>query len=559
MLFCQKLILGVWLTAVLTTEQKISQPTVTTKSGKLKGKLMKVKGTDRHVNAYFGIPFAKPPIGQLRFSPPQPAEPWNGVRDATSYPPWCVQNVKAFTELPYILKNENYPHTVSEDCLYLTVYAPADTSKNARARLPVMVWIHGGGLLVGDASTYDGSALVAYENVVVVTIQYRLGFLGFFSTGDEHARGNWAFMDQVAALKWVQENIESFGGDPDSVTIFGNSAGATSVSILVLSPLAKGLFHKAIIESGSALIPDVAVSDPGIIATFVKEAADVSGCKMSSAALVECLRMKTEEEMLNISTSLKTVRFHFVMDGVVLRKSPKELLANKEVNPVPCIFGVNTDEFGWLLSSAMSFPGLLEGMNREQMDRSLQNIVWIMDSTIKFIDLILDEYVGDTENPVQLRDQFLEMMGDLVIAIPVIKTAKYHRDAGFPVYVFELQHRPSAWASPRPDYLKGADHTDEIGFVFGGPFLDSDVSVLGNATDEEKTLSRTMMKYWANFARQGNPNSNGLVKWPVYDQKEQYLELNLKQKIGTKLRDHRVMFWMETLPEKVKAREHAEL
>ncbi|XP_074769112.1 fatty acyl-CoA hydrolase precursor, medium chain-like [Athene noctua] len=188
---------------------------------------------------------------------------------------------------------------VSEDCLYLNVYTPVSTEK--REKLPVFVWIHGGGLVFGAASSYDGSALAAFDNVVVVTIQYRLGIAGYFSTGDQHARGNWGYLDQVAALQWIQENIIHFGGDPGSVTIAGESAGGVSVSALVLSPLAKGLFHKAISESGTAvrvLFTDQPEEEARRIAA-------ASGCdKSSSAAVVECLREKTEEEIVQITLKM---------------------------------------------------------------------------------------------------------------------------------------------------------------------------------------------------------------------------------------------------------------
>lgn len=158
------------------------------------------------------------------------------MKNTTSYPPMCSQDAVSGHMLSELFTNrkENIPLKFSEDCLYLNIYTPADLTK--RGRLPVMVWIHGGGLMVGGASTYDGLALSAHENVVVVTIQYRLGIWGFFSTGDEHSRGNWGHLDQVAALRWVQDNIANFGGDPGSVTIFGESAGGQSVSILLLSP-----------------------------------------------------------------------------------------------------------------------------------------------------------------------------------------------------------------------------------------------------------------------------------------------------------------------------------
>ncbi|NXU51605.1 SASB hydrolase, partial [Turnix velox] len=228
------------------------KPEVVTKLGTVQGFQLHVDSAKKNVNVFLKLPFARPPVGQLRFSPPQPPEPWSGVRDATSYPAMCLQD-KVTGQLisdMVSMNKDKVTLSVSEDCLYLNIYSPVPVGK--QEKLPVIVWIHGGGLLLGAASSYDGSALAALNNVVVVAIQYRLGFLGYFSTGDEHARGNWGYLDQVAALQWIQENIEYFGGDPGSVTIFGESAGGVSVSALILSPLAKGLFHKAISESGTA-------------------------------------------------------------------------------------------------------------------------------------------------------------------------------------------------------------------------------------------------------------------------------------------------------------------
>ncbi|NXJ73188.1 SASB hydrolase, partial [Trogon melanurus] len=229
------------------------QPEVVTKYGRVRGYQFKVDAAERSVNVFLGLPFAKPPVGPLRFSEPQPPEPWKGVRDATSYPPICLQEklLGQFTMDFFSMRKENILLQMSEDCLYLNVYTPISTEK--QEKLPVFVWIHGGGLTFGDASSYDGSALAALDNVVVVAIQYRLGIIGYFSTGDKYARGNWGYLDQVAALQWIQENIIHFGGDPGSVTIAGESAGGVSVSALILSPLAKGLFHKAISESGTAI------------------------------------------------------------------------------------------------------------------------------------------------------------------------------------------------------------------------------------------------------------------------------------------------------------------
>ncbi|XP_029464246.1 fatty acyl-CoA hydrolase precursor, medium chain-like [Rhinatrema bivittatum] len=539
------LISDICFTAVTATAKgkKVSQHIVATKYGKLQGKLIKLKSTDQHVKAYFGIPFAKPPIGPLRFSPPQPPEPWKGVRDATSYPPMCLQTLD-FLELMKEAMQVDFPSLpLSEDCLFLNIYTPAHHSK--KSKLPVMMWIHGGGFVSGGASFFDGSVLSSYENVVMVSIQYRLGVLGFFSTGDEHAHGNWGLLDQLAALHWIQENIEYFGGDPDSVTIFGESAGGISVSTLILCPLSKGLFQKAISESGVASIPSVLLSDPEAIASLANTIANISGCKEAdSAAMVSCLRKKTQEEILDPALPKKVPLVPIVVDGIFLQKSPEQFLPGEEGNPVPYLLGVNNHEFGWILPMFMHFPATKDGIDKDELASFLQNFQQSMGKNSDHFSLVTEEYLGKAENPKQLRDLALEMFGDMSFVVPIVKTARYHRDSGLPVYLYEFQHRPSKYGDSRPDFVK-ADHGDDIGFVFG-------LTLQSNSTDDEKHLSRTMMTYWANFARTGNPNGKGLVEWPIYDEHEHYLELDLKQKRGTKLKDHRMMFWTEILPEKIK-------
>ncbi|XP_069918650.1 liver carboxylesterase 1-like [Oryctolagus cuniculus] len=267
-----------------------TSPVVDTMHGKVLGKFVSLEGFAQPVAVLLGIPFAKPPLGSLRFAPPQPAEPWSYVKNTTSYPPMCSQVTVDDSLLQVLNTNrENVSLDISEDCLYLNIYTPADLMK--KSRLPVMVWIHGGGLVLGAASIYDGLTLSVHENVVVVTVQYHLGIWGFFSTGDEHSRGNWGHWDQVAALRWVQVNIANFGGNPGSVTIFGESAGAESVSLLVLSPLVKNLFHRAISESGVALSPGLFRKD---VKPLAEQIAIAAGCKTTtSAVMVHCLRQKT--------------------------------------------------------------------------------------------------------------------------------------------------------------------------------------------------------------------------------------------------------------------------
>uniref|UniRef100_A0A8V0YBF5 Carboxylic ester hydrolase n=1 Tax=Gallus gallus TaxID=9031 RepID=A0A8V0YBF5_CHICK len=524
--------------------QKAAEPEVTIAHGRLRGKQVNVKGTDRLVNVFLGIPFAKAPVGSLRFSPPEPPDPWNDLKDATSYPPLCPQDLAMLKKAEKNYKEKHIQFRTSEDCLYLNVYSPAD-KKN---KLPVMVWIHGGNFVFGGASRYDGSALSAYEDIVVVIIQYRLGLLGFFNTGDEHARGNWAFLDQVEALRWVQENIEHFGGDPGSVTLFGVSAGSCSVFAHVLSTLSKGLFHKAILESG-VLIPS---NKDLLLSADVKKIADIFKCETnSSLSLVNCLRNREAMDIVFNSTEIPFLPL--VLDGVFLHKSPEDILAGKEFNVVPFMIGVTNNEFGWNVRSTSTIPALRDVGDKRSITSALEFLLSMMNLPAELLPVIMDEYLGNTDDPAELRDRFLELLGDVFIVIPSIKALSYYRESGAPTYLFEYQHRPTSYSDTKPEYVK-ADHGDEVGFVFGGPYLAGDISLRDEATEEEKNLSRTLMKYWANFARNGSPNGEGLAEWPSYNLNEEYMEINLKQRKARKLKEKKADFW-EKESQKVEGKE----
>uniref|UniRef100_A0A452QQI1 Carboxylic ester hydrolase n=1 Tax=Ursus americanus TaxID=9643 RepID=A0A452QQI1_URSAM len=453
------------------TGPEVTQPEVDTPLGRVRGRQEGVKGTDRLVNVFLGIPFAQPPLGTGRFSAPRPAQSWEGVRDASTAPAMCLQDLQRTDNSRFVLNGKLRLFPISEDCLILNIYSPAEATTGTRR--PVMVWIHGGSLMSGAATSQDGSALAAYGDVVVVTVQYRLGFLGFLSTGDEHAPGNWGFLDVVAALHWVQGNISPFGGDPNSVTISGNSAGSCIVSALVLSPLAAGLFHRAIAQSGviaMSLTPD---SNPRVLA---QSFADSLGCSStSSAEMLQCLRQITNEEQI-LNKKLNTTA-SYTIDGTFFPKSPMELLKERHFNSVPFLVGVNNDEFGWLI---------LRGVPPEVMPS------------------IIDEYLGSDSNAEAKRNAFQDILADIIIILPSLNFSRNLRDSGVPVFFYEFQHRPSSFMKFKPEWVR-ADHAAEIAFMFGGPFLTDESSLLAfpEATEEEKQLSLTMMAQWTQFARTG--------------------------------------------------------
>ncbi|XP_059120181.1 acylcarnitine hydrolase-like isoform X2 [Peromyscus eremicus] len=517
-----------------------ASPIRNTHTGQVRGSLIQVKDTKVGVHRFLGIPFAKPPVGPLRFAPPEAPEPWSGVRDGTSYPAICLQNVDMMnSEGLKKLKMTLPPISMSEDCLHLNIYTPAHAQEGSNP--PVMVWIHGGALVVGMASMYDGSMLTATEDVVVVTIQYRLGVLGFFSTGDQHARGNWGYLDQVAALRWVQQNIAHFGGNPDVVTIFGESAGGTSVSSHVVSPMSQGLFHRAIMESGVAVLPGLISSSSEVVYQVM---ANLSGCEaMNSEALVHCLRGKSEAEILVINKVFQVIPA--VVDGEFLPSHPQELLASVDFHPVPSIIGVNNDEYGWIIPMVTGSAQTIKEITRENLQDVLKNTAAQMMLPPECGDLLMEEYMGDTEDPQALQIQFTEMMGDFMFVIPALQVAHFQRSHA-PVYFYEFQHRSSFFKDIKPPHVK-ADHGDEVPFVFGSFFW----SAKFDLTEEEELLNRRMMKYWANFARHGNPNSEGLPYWPMLDHDEQYLQLDIKSAVGQALKARRLQFWSKTLPQKI--------
>ncbi|XP_017656889.1 acylcarnitine hydrolase-like [Nannospalax galili] len=533
----KSVVCGLLLLLLHVHGQDSSSPIRTTHTGQVLGRLIHVKDTKVGVHTFLGIPFAKPPVGPLRFAPPEFPEPWSGVRDGTSHPAMCLQNIDMMDGEGLKKKMLMSSISMSEDCLYLNIYTSAHAHEGSY--LPVMVWIHGGGLVMGTASKYDGSTLAATEDVIVVTIQYCLGVLGFFSTGDQHARGNWGYLDQVAALCWVQQNIAHFGGNPDQVTIFGASAGSTNVSSHV-SLMSQGLFHRAIMESGVAILPDIISDTSEGVYMMV---ANLSGCEaVDSEALVCCLRGKSEEEILAINKVFKIISG--VVDGEFLPRRPQELLASVDFQPVPSIIGVNNDEYGWTNPMFMGTAPTIKEITTENLQTVLRSKAAQMRLPPECGDLLREEYMGDTEEPQTLQLQFKEMMADFTFVIPALQVAHFQCSHA-PVYFYEFQHQCSFLKSTRPSHVK-ADRGEEIAFVFG-PFF---MGIKHDYTREQiLDYGDHHLSLWGHIHR--NPNSDGLPYWSVLDQDEQYLQLDIHHTVSHHLKSRRPQLWTKNLPQKI--------
>ena len=482
-----------------------TQATAKIDSGQLEGEVL---DAESGLRVFRGIPFAAPPVGDLRWRPPQPAKSWQGARDATQFGAICPQ-------LPMLaaLTGEKFPAT-SEDCLYLNVWTRAKEGDS----LPVMVWIHGGGLSLGwsNQQLYEGSAL-ARRGVVLVSINYRLGPLGFLAHPElskespKGASGNYGFLDQVAALEWVQRNIEAFGGDPSQVTIFGESAGGTSVHALMASPLAKGLFHRAIAESAWVTETNVAhqkEASPAVASaeelgvTWSKRLAD-DGAALSLARLREL-----DPATMVQKTGQDGFQPTITVDGWFMPASSEERFTAGQQHDVPFMAGTNADE-------GTMFLAMLPIADRQTFLTQLKELYG--DQASKVADLY------PSSDPKELRDQlnhyytdtwFLRGTRNMLIGMSKVSAPAYQ-------YWFTRKNPAlPAW---------GAHHGAELGYVFN--------TLEGEAYSErDHELATTMIDYWVQFAKTGDPNLEGLTPWPKFEAKSQaYLELGDEVTVGKAL------------------------
>ena len=461
-----KCILGTLLLAI----PLISDP-VRIDSGLISG----APGTNPEVRVYKGIPYAAPPVGERRWKAPQAPAAWTGAREATQFSPVCMQAPYPQTSLYY-----QPPSPMSEDCLYLNVWTAAKSAKEQR---PVMVWIHGGGYTRGSGSTptYNGENL-AKKGVVVVTINYRLGIFGFLAhpeltkESDVRSSGNYGLLDMVAALQWVQKNIAAFGGDPKRVTIFGESAGSSAVNFLVASPLARGLFHRVIGESGANFGRRSTLADMEQI-----------GSRLGTLA---ALRAKSAEELLKADAPVRPT-----VDGWFLPEDLASTFAHGKQIDVPVIAGYNHDEARTLA------PWPANAAAKTFLDQTRKRYG-------NFADEFLKLYPAESD--AQAAESHYESSRDQGMAWEMRTWVRAQTQHGKShAYLYYFTRVPPI---PNKDRYR-AYHAAEIQYVFGNLRADRPWE------EADRKLSDAMSSYWVNFATTGDPNGKGLAKWPRYEVK----------------------------------------
>ncbi len=465
------------------------------------------------VDEFLGVPYAAPPVGPLRWRAPQPAAHWKGVRSATRFGPHCPQFGGPFGLA-----------SMSENCLFLNVYTPSRISSD----LPVMVWIHGGDLTAGESNDYNPAGLVR-DGAIVVTVNYRLGALGFLAHPALAARpggpsGDYGLMDQQAALRWVQRNIGQFGGNPRNVTIFGESAGGFSVLEQLVSPAASGLFAKAIIESGSysPLQPSLATAEASGEAFAAK-----AGCTGQTAA---CLRGLPVQTILDDQGTVGPD-----IDGAVLPESIGTALASGHFNRVPVINGTNHDEWRLFIPIFTPLTGPVTAANYQSMIASTASV-----SSAEAAVVAARYPLSSFASPAEA----LGAVGtDAIFACPAL-TMDEALSRFVPTFAYEFndEHAPERFLPPISGFSYGAAHASELQYLF-----DLNASLLpGTLTPAQQRLAASMQRYWTNFAKQGVTSSPGEPPWPQFHSGSQRMISLIPPAPGVETdftAEHQCAFW----------------
>jgi len=487
------------LTCATSIRAAGGDPVIVTESGPLQG----IVGTQ--LAEYLGIPYAAPPVGSQRWMPPQPFGTWTGVFEATAFGSECPQI------------DPSGAYGGNEDCLFLNIYTPRGKNRVKPRGRAVMVWIHGGGLNKGAGSQFDPTPLIEGGDVIVVTINYRLGVLGFLAQSaidsEGHLAGNYGFLDQQFALGWVQRNIAAFGGDPDRMTIFGESAGGLSIYSQLASPLAAGLFQRAIAQSGAYAgfaphyrvnilkLKDAETTGGGPDALSGMALADAVGCTSQTA---ECLRGVDPTALIGAQGTI----FPF-LDGAVLVKTPGEAFSRGEFNRVPVITGNNHDEYRYFVATNFN---LNPAVGPVTVANYPADVTTVFGTTIS--PSVQSEYPVPSTAPVDVPPLQLSAAGTDGIFVCTARRAERSLSQYVTVYAYEFNDENAPVPSPAYAMLNfpmGAYHSADVQYLFnrGG--------VPAPFTPDQQLLSQAMISYWTHFAKKGNPNSSGQPHWERYN------------------------------------------
>nr|XP_002741757.1 PREDICTED: cholinesterase-like [Saccoglossus kowalevskii] len=468
-----------------------------TRFGDIQGKRKNV--LNKEVDTFLGIPYAQPPVGELRYKPPKPwITRWDGPLDATEFGNNCWQP-KLSLDHPGLMW-QFATESLNEDCLFLNIWSPYPRRSDAA----IMVWFHGGSFNWGSSGVkeYNGQVLAVTQNVIVITVNYRLGPLGFLSLGNSEVPGNVGLMDQAMALRWVKENIANFGGDPELVTIFGSSAGGASVGYHLFSPISRVLFRRAILESGTPNSPALRPIDDETNTVNTKKLIESLGCMYDERDLahpdtIECLRNKPAEDVT--SNVFAGKNHNIVIDGEFLDRDFDTMMAEHDFKSTEIMVG--NCEREWMINLYLNNFYSLESQNplthalyRKYAHPCIKgaNLSSAVTESVYF------HYTDWTDpyNPIKLRDAVDAICGDYKLSCPSVQFVHTYAMAGNPAYYYSLHKRANA--SPWPEWM-GAVHGQEITYVFGHPL---DVTNEG-FLKEDVYLSKQMMKHWANFAKYG--------------------------------------------------------
>ncbi|KAJ3592711.1 hypothetical protein NHX12_007838, partial [Muraenolepis orangiensis] len=510
-----------------------SVPVISTAQGRIRGLLTPLPSDLLGpVIQYLGVPYARAPTGDRRFQAPEPPLPWPGIRNVTQFAPVCPQSLDERSVL-----GDMMPSWLTANLDIAATYLTHQNIHEEGGQRPVMVYVHGGSYTEGTGNMMDGSVLASYGNVIVITLNYRLGVLGFLSTGDQAAKGNYGLLDQIQALRWVKENIAAFGGDPDRVTVFGSGAGASCVSLLTLSH-----YSEAIIQSGSALASWAVNYQPS---RYAQQLGERVGCGIhDSTQLVACLQGRSYREL--VEQTVTPAKYHTafapVIDGDVIPDDPQILMEQGEFLNYDVMLGVNQGEGVKFVEGIVDSE---DGVTAEDFDFAVSDFVDSLygypegrDTLRESIRFMYTDW-ADRDNAETRRKTLVALFTDHQWVAPAVATADLHAQYGSPTYFYSFYHHCQSDATP--------------------PWADS-----AHGDENDVMLSAVVMTYWTNFAKTGDPNQpvpqdtkfihtkpNRFeeVAWSKYTPKEQlYLHIGLKPRVRDHYRATKISFWLQLVP-----------